>query len=115
MLGAITLVTALLVFLLARPEAEPATKQRPPSTPGATTSSQPIVMPDLRGLTYDEAHSRLNEMDVISVRRVEAQGESGIVVATDPSLGQLVPAGTPVTVFVGADQPAADEEALTSV
>jgi beta-lactam-binding protein with PASTA domain len=70
-------------------------------------------MPDLRGLTPREALLRLGELDLALGRRVKAQGEPGVIVATDPGLGQLVRPGTEVTVFIGAG-PTADERALTS-
>jgi beta-lactam-binding protein with PASTA domain len=108
------MATALLVLLLARPDAEPATGNGPGTSPESTADAGSLVMPDLRGLTYDEALFRLEEMDLALGRRVKAQGESGEVVATDPGLGQLVRPGTEVTVFVGAGS-AADEQALATI
>jgi hypothetical protein len=105
--------TALLVFLLARPEAEPATENGPAGSANGTVSPQSVVMPDLRGLHYDEALLRLEELDLALGRRVRAQGEPAVVVATDPGLGQLVPPGTEVTIFVGADA-ASGETALAT-
>jgi hypothetical protein len=101
-LAGLVLVTAFLVFLLARPDAERAGNPTPPTAPQSETGSPGIVMPDLRGLSYAEALSRLQDEGLGLARRVEAQGDPGIVVATDPSLGHLVPTETRVTIFVGA-------------
>jgi PASTA domain len=95
--------TALLAFLLARPDADPATGNRSGVSTGNTAGPRSLVMPDLRGLTYDEALLRLEELDLAFGRRVRTQGEPAVVVATDPGLGRLVGTGTEVTVFVGAD------------
>jgi hypothetical protein len=113
MLGGVFLVTALVGFLLTRPEVEPSTQRTPQSIPKDTTGSEAIVMPDLRGLSYVDALTRLEATSLDMGRRVEAQGEAGIVVATDPSLGQLVRPGTAVTVYVGADP--SDESAVDAL
>jgi hypothetical protein len=110
LLGVLFLVAAVLGFLLSRPETEP--RQTPQNIPQDTIGSEAIVMPDLRGLTYAEALTRIEATGLALDRRVEALGESGIVVATDPGLGQLVRPGTAVTVYVGADPP--DESAVAS-
>jgi hypothetical protein len=109
------MVTAFLVILFARPDAQRAGNQTPPTAPQNETDSAGIVVPDLRGLSYAEALSRLQEEGLLLARRVEAQGDPGIVVATDPSLGHLVSTGTRVTIFVGAAQTPSDEEATASV
>ncbi|MGH2547474.1 MAG: PASTA domain-containing protein, partial [Actinomycetota bacterium] len=109
------MVTAFLVILFARPDAERAGNQTPPTAPQEETDSARIVVPDLRGLSYAEALSRLQEEGLLLARRVEAQGDPGVVVATDPSLGHLVSTGTRVTIFVGAAQTTSDEEATASV
>jgi len=109
------MVTAFLVILFARPDAERAGDQTPPTAPQNETDSTAIVVPDLRGLSYAEALSRLQEEGLLLARRVDAQGDPGVVVATDPSLGHLVSTGTRVTIFVGAAQTPSDEEATASV
>jgi Protein kinase domain/PASTA domain len=109
------MVTAFLVILFARPDAERAGNQTPPTAPQEETDSAGIVVPDLRGLSYTEALSRLQEEGLLLARRVEAQGDPGVVIATDPSLGHLVSTGTRVTIFVGAAQTPSDEEATASV
>jgi hypothetical protein len=111
-LGGVILVTATLLFLLTRPVAEPDRKQSPQSVPRDTTGSEAIVMPDLRGFTYADALTRLEATSLSLARRVEVEGEPGIVIATDPSLGQPVRPGTAVTVYVGAVPP--DEAAVDS-
>jgi beta-lactam-binding protein with PASTA domain len=109
------MVTAFLVILFARPDTQRAGNQTPPTAPQNETDSAGIVVPDLRGLSYAEALSRLQEEGLLLARRVEAQGDPGIVVATDPSLGHLVSTGTRVTIFVGAAKTPSDEEAMASV
>ena len=111
-LGGVFLVTATLLFLLTRPTAEPERKQTPQSVPQNTPGSQAIVMPDLRGFTYSDALTRLEATSLSLARRIEVEGEPGIVIATDPSLGQPVRPGTAVTLYVGADPP--DEAAVDS-
>jgi hypothetical protein len=100
-LAGLALVTAFLVFLLARPDAERAGNQTPPTAPQNETGSESIVMPDLRGLSYARALSRLQEEGLVLARRVKTQGDPGVVVATDPSLGHRVSTGTRVTIFLG--------------
>jgi hypothetical protein len=109
------MVTAFLVILFARPDTQRVGNQTPPTAPQNETDSAGIVVPDLRGLSYAEALSRLQEEGLLLARRVEAQGDPGIVVATDPSLGHLVSTGTRVTIFVGAAKTPSDEEAMASV
>jgi hypothetical protein len=109
------MVTAFLVILFARPDTQRAGNQTPPTAPQNETDSAGIVVPDLRGLSYAEALSRLQKEGLLLARRVEAQGDPGIVVATDPSLGHLVSTGTRVTIFVGAAKTPSDEEAMASV
>jgi len=109
------MVTAFLVILFARPDTQRAGNQTPPTAPQEQTDSAGIVVPDLRGLSYAEALSRLQEEGLLLARRVEAQGDPGVVVATDPSLGHLVSTGTRVTIFVGAAQAPSEEEATASV
>jgi hypothetical protein len=109
------MVTAFLVILFARPDTQRAGNQTPPTAPQNETDSAGIVVPDLRGLSYAEALSRLQEEGLLLARRVEAQGDPGIVVATDPSLGHMVSPGTRVTIFVGAATSPSDEEAMASV
>jgi hypothetical protein len=109
------MVTAFLVILFARPDTQRAGNQTPPTAPQIETDSADIVVPDLRGLSYAEALSRLQEEGLLLARRVEAQGDPGIVVATDPSLGHMVSTGTRVTIFVGAAKTPSDEEAMASV
>lgn len=111
-LGGVILVTATLLFLLTRPIAEPDRKQSPQSVPRDTTGTEAIVMPDLRGFTYADALTRLEATSLTLARRVDVEGEPGIVIATDPSLGQPVRPGTAVTVYVGAVPP--DEAAVDS-
>lgn len=108
------MVTVFLVILFARPDTQRAGNQTP-TAPQNETDSGGIVVPDLRGLSYAEALSRLQEEGLLLARSVEAQGDPGIVVATDPSLGHLVSAGTRVTIFVGAAKTPSDEEAMASV
>jgi beta-lactam-binding protein with PASTA domain len=64
-----------------------------------------IVMPDLRGLSIQEAALVLERTDLSLGERVEALGEPGVVLATDPGFGQIVMPGTPVTVYAGAGMP----------
>jgi beta-lactam-binding protein with PASTA domain len=96
------LLTAVLAFFLVRPGFDPATRQPARTSPGPTTSEL-IVMPDLRGMTFTEARSLLEEANLVLARDVEAHGEPGLVVATDPGLGRLVRPGTPVTLYLGAE------------
>jgi hypothetical protein len=97
----VLVTTVFLVLLRAGPDAGP-DADGPPARedPAAAASS---VMPDLRGLGFDEARLRLEESDLELGRRVKVQGEPGVVVATRPGLGQPVPPGAAVTLFVGAD------------
>jgi PASTA domain/Protein tyrosine and serine/threonine kinase len=100
--GGVVLLTAVLAFFLVRPGFDPATRQPARTSPGPTTSEL-IVMPDLRGMTFTEARSLLEEANLVLARDVEAHGEPGLVVATDPGLGRLVRPGTPVTLYLGAE------------
>jgi hypothetical protein len=104
---------ALLVFLLTRSDAQPVTNPGPATAPGSAAAPSVLVMPDLRGLTEEEALRRLEESGLVLGRRVEVQGEPGSVVATEPGLGQQVDAGTEVTLFIG-EGPPAGEESLAS-
>lgn len=113
LLGLVGLIvlTALLVFLLARSAAQPATDQAPGTPPPVGSAPDGVtVMPDLRGLTEDEALLWLEESDLTLGRRVKVQGEPGVVMATEPGLGQPVPPGSEVTLFIG--QGPSDEEAV---
>jgi hypothetical protein len=101
-LGGIMLLTALLVFLLARPWVGPATRHPTRTSPG-NSRSEAIVMPDLRGMTLTEARSLLEQANLTLARDLEAHGEPGVVVATDPGLGRLVHPGTAVTIYIGAE------------
>jgi hypothetical protein len=101
--GGIVLLSAVLAFFLVRPGFEPATRQPARTSPGPTTGSEAIVMPDLRGMTFSEARSLLEEANLVLARDVEAHGKPGLVVATDPGLGRLVRPGTPVTLYIGAE------------
>jgi hypothetical protein len=105
--GGVMLLTALLVFLFARPWVDPATRQ-PARTPSGTTNSEAIVMPDLRGMTLAEARSLLEQANLTLARDLEAHGEPGVVVASDPGLGRLVPPGTAVTIYIGAEKRATE-------
>jgi polysaccharide biosynthesis protein PslJ len=60
-----------------------------------------IVMPDLRGLSVEEATVRLKDLGLKLGARVVARGDPGVVVATDPSLGGIVQLGTKVRLYVG--------------
>jgi beta-lactam-binding protein with PASTA domain len=104
----------VIVFLTARQEAEPP-RGTPGPPPATAATSEAIVMPDLRGMTYIEALSWLEGAGLVQARRIQAQGEPGMVVATDPSMGQLVEPGTAVTIFVGAEAPGVDEQTLVSL
>jgi beta-lactam-binding protein with PASTA domain len=102
-------VVALLGFMWTRPGTEPAGEKRAPITSRTTTRSDMMVMPDLRDLTFSEVVSRLGDMNLVLGRAVEAQGQPGIVMATDPGLGRLVRPGTQVIVYVGASEALIDE------
>jgi hypothetical protein len=93
-------LAALSVALLVRPTAGPENEPPVRGSPETTTNPARIVMPDLRGMPYEEALSLLEGQDLL-VRTVEVQGDPGVVVATDPSLGQVIPPGTRVTLYVG--------------
>ncbi|HJU86883.1 MAG TPA: PASTA domain-containing protein, partial [Gemmatimonadota bacterium] len=102
-LGTATVVAALAaltVALLVRPATGPENEPPVRGSPETTTDPARIVMPDLRGMPYEEALSLLEGQDLL-VRTVEVQGDPGVVVATDPSLGQVIPPGTRVTLYVG--------------
>jgi hypothetical protein len=108
-LGAVIGITAGVVFFSTQPRREPSTREpvRATGEPGlATTAASPApaaeVMPDLRGRTFKEALAQLEDMDLVLRETVVAEGEPGVVVATDPSLGRLVRPGTLVTLYVGA-------------
>lgn len=102
LLGGFMLLTVFLAFLIARPGVDPGTRQPVRTTPGTITSDA-IVMPDLRGMTLTEARSLLEQTNLTLARDLEAQGEPGVVVATDPGLGRLVRPGTAVTIYIGAE------------
>jgi hypothetical protein len=108
-IGGIMVVVALLGFMWTRPGTEPAGEKRAPITSRTTTRSDMMVMPDLRDLTFSEVVSRLGDMNLVLGRAVEAQGQPGIVMATDPGLGRLVRPGTQVIVYVGASEALIDE------
>ena len=108
-LSGIVAITAGVVFFSTRPSREPATQDpvRATTEPGLATpvespASEAAVMPDLRGRTFAEALAQLEDLDLVLKETVVAEGEPGVVVATDPSLGRLVRPGTSVTLYVGA-------------
>lgn len=98
--AAVAIVVAfVLPSLQGEPPSAPPSRERSP----ADTTPQVIVMPDLRGLSLSEARSVLGRSDLVLANRVEAAGDPGTVVATDPGLGQVVRPGGAVTIYVGAD------------
>jgi polysaccharide biosynthesis protein PslJ len=117
-LGTLTLVAATLMLILTRPDRETAIREPARATARSGESDQPaavptrpstfttpgpgaIVLPDLRGLTFAEAVAQLEDMDLVVGGRILAEGEPGIVVATDPGLGRLVRPGRRITLYVG--------------
>jgi O-antigen ligase len=116
--SAILFACAALVLVMARPDErsmirDPERTRDGPARVGQTMADpvrrgmevppgvEAIVMPDLRGLTVEEATVRLKDMDLKLGARILIQGDPGVVVATDPSLGGLVQPGTRVRLYVG--------------
>jgi polysaccharide biosynthesis protein PslJ len=118
--SAILLAAATLMLVLARPDSDGRSILQDPGRTGgqsegasqatadpvrssmeAPPAVESLVMPDLRGLTVEEAIVRLKDMGLKLGATIEAQGDPGVVVATDPSLGGLVQPGTRVRLYVG--------------
>jgi beta-lactam-binding protein with PASTA domain len=70
----------------------------------------PLKVPRVVGLKLADAERMLHErgLEVGNVRRVE--GPAGAVVRTDPPEGSSVVPGTTVTLYVGAQQEAGNED-----
>lgn len=65
------------------------------------TSPASIAVPDVRGLTFEEASQRIRQLG-LTVRKVdqEGYGTPGTVLYQDPFTGRRVPPGSQVSVFV---------------
>jgi polysaccharide biosynthesis protein PslJ len=121
-IAAAVLVTASMVLLLARSRPDPVShpgrsaasperagadaEPRVPAVgvvadPGPRAGIEYFVMPDLIGLPFADAVRQLEGLGLRAGRRVIAEGQPGIVVATDPALGRLVAAGSLITLYVG--------------
>jgi eukaryotic-like serine/threonine-protein kinase len=63
---------------------------------------QGTTVPDVLGLPYERAEERLRRADLVVGQVLETSGEKGIVMATDPTPGEAVRAGSGVTVLRGS-------------
>ena len=92
------------------------------STVSIVVASGNVAVPDVSGMTQDEATTALRESDltvVISDQRstTEDQSLDGTVASTSPGAGEVVAAGTSVTVTLyhyEAPQPSADPTPATA-
>jgi serine/threonine protein kinase len=109
-LAPVATVAAAVALLVPALDMSPPPEPAPPdgATRPAPTGRSAIVMPDLRGLSIQQAALVLERTDLTLGERVEALGEAGVVLATDPGLGQIVPPGTPVTVYAGTGMSGAE-------
>src|SRR5690606_17763389 len=77
------------------------------STVTLTVSSgpEPVVVPDVRGMTVTEASQALSDANLLLGEQVQVESdevEEGRIVEQDPAAGQQVPPGTAVTVQVSS-------------
>lgn len=66
-------------------------------------ASEYLPVPDLSGLSEEEAEKRLKEAGFTQVRKesvYQERGEDGIVINQAPEGGEIMPANAPVTLFV---------------
>ena len=66
-------------------------------------ASEYLPVPDLSGLSEEEAEKRLKEAGFTQVRKesvYQERGEDGIVINQSPEDGEVMPANAPVTLFV---------------
>lgn len=87
---AVLLVSVLIWVLTMRPTGEIPSTSR--------------TVPDLTGMTYDRAQSELKDLDLESVRVLEASGDvaEGNVIRTDPGVGVNLDPGRTVTLYVSS-------------
>ena len=80
------------------------TGEREPQ-PQAPTKDRPsigeVVVPELRGLSAFEARRRLALRNLTLDEILPARGQPGLVIGSEPGVGQLVAAESPVTLFIG--------------
>lgn len=93
--GAAAVAIALLVLRTPEP---------PPSTPipSPATTARVLTVPDVGGLSEEEAEAALTEMGLDTASQTEASDsvDAGDVIRTDPEAGSSVEEGTRVVVFV---------------
>jgi hypothetical protein len=112
-LGASVVVLGLIVGVFIASRGTDAEDQggdavRPTPTPSATSeppSPEPIVpatVPALLGKPLERATGLLERAGLVVGSVIPVLGEEGVVVRTDPTQGEAVPAGTVVDLFVGS-------------
>ena len=112
-LGASVVVLGLIVGVFIASRGTDAEDQggdavRPTPTPSATSeppSPEPIVpatVPALLGKPLERATGLLERAGLVIGSVIPVLGEEGVVVRTDPTQGEAVPAGTVVDLFVGS-------------
>ena len=78
-----------------------------PFKPGPESEPQMVVVPDLAGLTENEAAGKLRDVG-LSLGAVTSQpspqAQVGRVLAQKPSAGSSVPRGASIDIFIGSDQ-----------
>lgn len=88
----------------------------PPAATGSTTASpsaapqEQTLVPEVFGLTAFEARDELLGAELVLARTIPVTGRPGIVVRSNPGVGERVAPGTPVSLFVGAPRERVREE-----
>jgi Protein kinase domain/PASTA domain len=106
--GAVVLVTAVsLVVRMTSTEPEPAARS---GAQAATAAPAGAMVPDVRGLSALMARDVLLQANLDLDRVVPTPGPPGVVVETDPPVGEQVGPGTMVTLFIGVEPERLEEE-----
>jgi PASTA domain-containing protein len=79
-----------------------ATTAAPTSAAPTSVAPTEVAIPDVRGLSYEDAVAKLASVGLQAKRRDEVSGEqpAGKVVGTDPTAGNTVKTGITITVIV---------------
>lgn len=70
-----------------------------------STGPEPVDVPDVRDLSFEEAEATLQQLGLIVVRQDRDDSRpAGTVIQTNPTAGQSVPPGSEITVIVSKGQ-----------